>query len=74
MGEVFQAKDQMLGRNVAIKILPEEFTRDADRVARFQRQVSRGGGNTPLWSPDSRELFYHNGDAAMAVPVETEPT
>jgi serine/threonine-protein kinase len=39
MGEVFRAKDQKLGRDVAIKILPEEFARDADRVARFQREA-----------------------------------
>ncbi len=39
MGEVYQAKDHVLGRNVAIKILPEEFARDADRVARFQREA-----------------------------------
>jgi len=39
MGEVFRAKDQRLGRDVAIKVLPEEFARDADRVARFQREA-----------------------------------
>jgi serine/threonine protein kinase len=39
MGEVYQAKDQVLGREVAIKVLPEEFARDADRVARFQREA-----------------------------------
>ncbi len=39
MGEVFQAKDQVLGRDVAIKVLPEEFARDIDRVARFQREA-----------------------------------
>jgi serine/threonine protein kinase len=39
MGEVFQAKDQKLGRDVAIKVLPEEFAEDADRVARFQREA-----------------------------------
>ncbi len=39
MGEVFQAKDQVLGREVAIKVLPEEFARDTDRVARFQREA-----------------------------------
>jgi eukaryotic-like serine/threonine-protein kinase len=39
MGEVYQAKDLTLGRNVAIKILPEEFARDTDRVARFQREA-----------------------------------
>jgi serine/threonine protein kinase/Tol biopolymer transport system component len=39
MGEVYQAKDHKLGRDVAIKVLPEEFARDADRVARFQREA-----------------------------------
>jgi eukaryotic-like serine/threonine-protein kinase len=36
-------------------------------------QVSTSGGNHPLWSPDGRELFYNNGNATMAVPVETDP-
>jgi serine/threonine protein kinase len=39
MGEVYQAKDQKLGREVAIKVLPEEFAKDADRVTRFQREA-----------------------------------
>jgi serine/threonine protein kinase len=39
MGEVFRAKDQKLGRDIAIKVLPEEFAKDADRVARFQREA-----------------------------------
>jgi serine/threonine protein kinase len=39
MGEVYQAKDRKLGRDVAIKVLPEEFAKDTDRVARFQREA-----------------------------------
>jgi len=39
MGEVYRAKDSKLGRDVAIKVLPGEFARDADRVARFQREA-----------------------------------
>ena len=32
MGEVYQAKDQKPGRDVAIKVLPEGFAKDADRI------------------------------------------
>ena len=39
MGEVWLAKDQQLGRNVAIKILPTEFSADAERVRRFEREA-----------------------------------
>jgi serine/threonine-protein kinase len=33
--------------------------------------VSTGGGHTPVWSPDGRELFYVRGSSLMAVPIET---
>src|SRR5262245_30813016 len=39
MGEVYRARDLKLKREVAIKILPNEFGRDPDRVARFQREA-----------------------------------
>ena len=39
MGEVFRARDARLGRDVAIKILPESVARDPDRLARFEREA-----------------------------------
>ena len=39
MGEVYRAKDTRLKREVAIKILPDAFANDPDRLARFQREA-----------------------------------
>src|SRR3954466_1416563 len=39
MGEVYRARDTRLKRDVAIKILPDAFANDPDRLARFQREA-----------------------------------
>jgi serine/threonine protein kinase/tetratricopeptide (TPR) repeat protein len=39
MGEVYLAEDRRLGRKLALKILPVEFTRDPDRLARFEQEA-----------------------------------
>src|SRR5277367_6195407 len=39
MGEVYRARDSRLARQVALKVLPDAFARDPDRMARFEREA-----------------------------------
>ena len=52
----------------------EIYVRSFPDVDKGRWQVSTNGGDSPLWSPDGRELFYRSGDAVMAVSVKTEPS
>jgi serine/threonine protein kinase/sugar lactone lactonase YvrE len=69
MGEVYQAHDSKLDRAVALKILPPELVRDADRVRRF---VQEARSASSLSHPNIVTIY----DIDQAVPVEegAEPT
>jgi Tol biopolymer transport system component len=52
----------------------EVYLRPFPEVDKGKWQVSSSGGDSPLWSPTSREIFYRKDDAVIAVSVETEST
>src|SRR5438874_1025641 len=54
MGVVYKARDTRLDRDVAIKILPEAFAADANRIARFQREAKT---LAPLNHPNIAQIF-----------------
>ncbi len=62
MGEVYRARDSKLDRDVAIKVLPESFAFDADRVARFAREAKM------LASLNHTNIAQIFGIEEMAVP------
>jgi len=66
MGEVYRARDTRLGREVAIKVLPERFADDAEAMARFDREARAVAG---LSHPNILALFDtgREGDVAFAV-------
>jgi serine/threonine-protein kinase len=53
MGQVWQATDTQFNRQVALKILPDTFADDPDRLARFQREAASGSAvdkRSDVWS------------------------
>ena len=50
MGEVYRARDTRLGREVALKVLPESFSRDSERVRRFEQEARGGGAESTQYS------------------------
>src|SRR6187455_1804714 len=66
MGEVYRAKDTKLNRDVAIKVLPDLFARDADRLARFEREAK---AVATLSHPNILSIFDLGTDHGTAYAV-----
>jgi serine/threonine protein kinase len=74
MGEVYRARDSRLGRDVALKVLPEVFARDAERMLRFEREAKVLAS---LNHPNISQLYgleESNGVRALVMEVVEGPT
>jgi serine/threonine protein kinase len=60
MGEVCQARDTKLNRDVSLKVLPEAFTSDPDRPARFEREAKVLASSVRRRACPSRYLASHS--------------
>src|SRR5262245_53906999 len=68
MGEVYRARDTKLGRDVALKILPDAFAHDGDRLARFRREAHVLAS---LNHPGIAHIYgLEDGDGATALVME----
>jgi serine/threonine protein kinase len=69
MGEVYRARDTRLNRDVAIKVLPEAFASDPERLARFTREAQTlasfelGGRNQEVVQQQRRSRYNRTGVA-----------
>ena len=69
MGEVYRARDTKLKREVALKVLPEAFAHDPDRMARFQREAEVLAA---LNHPNIAAIYGLEGNALVMELVEGE--
>ncbi|MBP1597892.1 MAG: serine/threonine protein kinase [Acidobacteria bacterium] len=66
MGEVYRAEDTNLSRQVAIKVLPDEFAHDPERLARFEREAR---ALAALSHPNILSIFDFGKDAGISYAV-----
>jgi serine/threonine protein kinase len=69
MGEVYRAHDERLGRDVAIKVLPEAVAKDPDRLARFEREAKAVARLSHPNILEIHELGEHEGRRFMVTEV-----
>jgi hypothetical protein len=74
MGEVYRARDTKLGRDVALKVLPEAFARNAERMARFRREAQVLASLNHLNIATIYGLEESNGDCALVMELVEGPT
>jgi serine/threonine protein kinase len=66
MGEVYRARDAKLGRDVAVKVLPERLAADVDSLARFDREARAVAA---LSHPNILSIFDFGRDGGLAFAV-----
>ncbi len=64
MGEVYRARDTKLDRDVALKILPESFASDPDRLMRFEREAK---ALASLNHPNIAQIYGIEGDVSRSI-------
>src|SRR5215471_7440104 len=74
MGEVYRARDTKLGREVALKVLPEAFAREAERMARFRREAQVLASMNHPNIATIYGLEESNGNCALVMELVEGPT
>ena len=74
MGEVYRARDTKLGRDVALKVLPEAFARNPERMARFRREAQVLASLNHPNIATIHGLEESNGNCALVMELVEGPT